>query len=309
MTDLSYFYIRLGAIGVIMALGFLLGKLKLISDKTNRELANLLLTVFMPASLFTAFPSEYDEGAANLFFSGLTAGVIVMLSLIIVAKIIFNEKWLKKGLHDQAQFALIFNNATFLGYPIIASTFGANGILAYCGFIVAFNVALFSYGIWLFKKKIDIKLIVDVILNPNIIAVALGMVLFLFSIQLPDFIADAAGYVGGATTPLSIICIGYMLSQTSLAKAFKKWRLTIIAISQLIIGPVITWGLLTLLKFPAEVIEVCTLIQALPTATSLGLFAVKYDGNASDASELVAASTIFSIFTLPIMVFILLGAH
>lgn len=306
--DIAVFYARLGAIGLIMVLGFLLGKFKLISEKTNRELTNLLLTIFMPASLFIAFPSEYDQDSANLFFSGLIAGVIIMFVLIIFAKLIFNKKWMKRELASESQFALIFNNATFLGYPIVVNTFGPSGVLAYCGFIIAFNVALFSYGIWLFEHKITWHLFRSIIFNPNIIAVLLGMIFFLVGFQLPSFITDAVGYVGGATTPLSIICIGFMLSQAKFKKVLTKWKLMLTAIIQLICGPLITWGLLTLMHFPIEVIQVCTLIQALPTATSLGLFAVKYGGNASESSELVTISTIFSVVTMPLMVFLLLSS-
>ena len=305
--EFNQFYIRLGSIGLILLLGYLLGKLKLISQKTNQELTNLLLVVFMPASLFVAFPSVYDEASAGIFFSGLIAGVIVMLLLIILAKIVFNKKIFKRELSYEAQFALVFNNATFLGYPIVSSTFGAGGILAYCGFIIAFNIALFSYGIWLFERKITMKLIKSIIFNPNIIAVLLGMTLFLINFSLPSFITDAVSYVGGATTPLSLICIGFMLSQARLITVLKKWRLMLTALIQLILGPLATWGVLTLLQFPPEVVQVCTLIQALPTATSLGLFAVKYGGNAAESSELVTISTIFSVVTMPIMVLILLG--
>ena len=120
---------------------------------------------------------------------------------------------------------------------------------------------------------------------------------------------DAVGYVGNATTPLSLICIGYMLSEAKLIKVFKKWRLMLTAIIQLTLGPLVAWGLLSILQFPAEVIAVCTLIQALPTATSLGLFAIKYGGNATESSELVTISTIFSIFTMPLMVFLLLSSN
>lgn len=305
--ELTQFYARLGAIALIMLLGFCLGKWKMISTKTNQELTNLLLTVFMPASLFVAFPSEYDEFTLNLFTSGLVAGVLVMLMLIILSKIIFNKLWLKGDLRYESQFGLIFNNATFLGYPIVASTFGPTGVIAYCGFIIAFNVALFSYGIWLFEHKLTPKLIKSVVTNPNIIAVLIGMVLFLSGLQLPNFITDAVSYVGGATTPLSIICIGFMLSRADFKSILKKWRLAVTAITQLIIGPAITFLMLTWLRFPVEVIAVCTLIQALPTATSLGLFATKYGGNNIEASELVTISTIFSIFTMPLMVFLLLG--
>ena len=306
--ELTQFYARLGSIGLILLLGFLLGKLKLISDTTNKELTNLLLTVFMPASLFMAFPNSYDESLVGLFLSGLLAGAIIMFALIVFAKVVFNKKWMRGSLKEEAQFAMIFNNATFLGYPIVASTFGAEGILAYCGFIISFNIALFSYGIWLFKKKLSIKLLISIITNPNIIAVILGMVLFLLELSLPQFLTDAVGFVGNATTRLSIICIGYMLSQAKLIKVFKKWKLMVTAVIQLIIGPLITWGILTLCRFPTEVVQVCTLIQALPTATSLGLFAVKYGGNAAESSELVTISTILSVATMPFMVFILLGS-
>lgn len=305
--ELSEFYSRLGSIALILVLGFCLGKWKMISTNTNKELTNLLLTVFMPASLFVAFPSTYDESSLNLFFSGLVAGILVMISIIILSKIVFNKWWFKGELRFESQFALIFNNATFLGYPIVVNTFGPTGIIAYCGFIIAFNVALFSYGIWLFERKISTKLFKSVITNPNILAVLLGMILFLAGIQLPAFFTDAVGFVGGATTPLSVICIGFMLSRADFKLLFKKWRLIIVSMIQLILGPLATFWLLTLLKFPIEVVSVCTLIQALPTATSLGLFATKYGGNNIESSELVTISTILSIVTMPIMIMLLLG--
>ena len=304
--ELSEFYARLGAIALILILGFFLGKRKLISSETNRELTNLLLTVFMPASLFIAFPSEYDEASLNLFFSGFVGGALVMLMLIVLSKLIFNKFWFKGELRYESQFALIFNNATFLGYPIVVNTFGPTGIIAYCGFIIAFNIALFSYGIWLFERKVSLKLIKSVATNPNILAVLLGMILFLSSFKLPSFITDAVGFVGGATTPLSIICIGFMLSRANFKSLAKRWRLALVALIQLIVGPLATYFALTALNFPTEVITVCTLIQALPTATSLGLFATKYGGNNIEASELVTISTLLSVITLPLMILLLL---
>ncbi len=305
--ELSEFYARLGTIALILVLGFCLGKWKLISTTTNKELTNLLLTIFMPASLLMAFPSEYNEDSINLFSSGLVAGILIMLMLVILSRIIFNKWWFKGGLRYESQFAMIFNNATFLGYPIVANTFGQTGIIAYCGFIIAFNLALFSYGIWLFEHKISAKLLKSIVTNPNILAVLLGMILFLANIHLPVFVSDAIGFVGNATTPLSIICIGFMLSRADFKTIFKKWRLMVTALIQLIVGPIATYFLLIWLKFPIEVVSVCTLIQALPTATSLGLFATKYGGNNIESSELVTISTILSMVTMPIMILILLS--
>lgn len=304
--EMSDFYARLGTITLIMALGFFLGKKKIIDTRTNKVIVNLLLTVFMPASLFAAFPAEYKQETSQLFVSGLIAGFIIMFALIILSRIIFNKYFYKGELRYESQFALIFNNATFLGYPIVSSTFGEQGIIPYCGFIIAFNIALFSYGVFLFERKISKKLFTEIVTNPNIVAVILGMLVFLFGIKLPSFITSAVGFTGNATTALSLICIGFMLSHADFKKLIKKWRLTLTAIIQLIIGPVMTYFLLQALHFPEEVIVVCTLIQALPTATSLGLFAAKYGGNDIESSELVTISTTLSIITMPAIVTILL---
>ena len=88
---MSDFYARLGTIALIMGLGFFLGKRKIIDTRGNKMLVNLLLSVFMPASLFAAFPAEYNQQTSYLFVSGLIAGFLVMFSLIILSRIIFNK--------------------------------------------------------------------------------------------------------------------------------------------------------------------------------------------------------------------------
>ena len=230
-----------------------------------------------------------------------------MLAMAFLAKLIFTKLIYKGELRFESQFAFIFNNATFLGYPIVVNTFGDSGVIAYCGFIIAFNIALFSYGVYLFERKIDRKALTRIIKNPNILAVLAGMVIFLAGLKLPEFVTDSVSLVGSATTPLSVICIGFMLSRADFKKLIRRWRLILTATIQLIIGPVLTFIIVSLLRFPAEVIAVCTLIQTLPTATSLSLFATKYGGNEIESSELVAISTVLSVITMPLMVWLLLS--
>jgi hypothetical protein len=305
--DLKTFYFSLITIAIIIALGFFLGKLKLISKETNRDLVNLLLSVFMPAALLNAFPAEYSEDSLALFSQGIIGGVLTMAGMMLIAHFIFHKKFFKGELSYEAKFAFIFNNATFLGYPLISTAFGQAGIIPYCGFIISFNVALFSYGVWLFERKITPKFFKELLLNPNILAIIAGALLFLARIELPMPVTNAISYVAGATTPLSLICIGYMLSRAHLKNIFKRWRLALVAALQLVIAPVLTYLITSALHFPIEVILICTLIQALPTATSLGLFAEKYGGNQSESSELVVISTLLSAVTLPLIVLVFFG--
>lgn len=303
--DLGIFYASLATIVIIIALGFFLGRKKMISTKTNADLVNLLLTIFMPAALLNAFPTEFSQDSADLFTSGLLAGLAVMFAMTLAAEFFFSKWFFKGELRYEAKFAFIFNNATFLGYPLISTAFGQEAVIAYCGFIIAFNFALFSYGVYLFERKLSLKFFKNLILNPNIIAVLLGMVLFLTGFHPWTPLQNAVSYVAAATTPLSLICIGYMLSRADFKSLRKRWRLAVIAAIQLVFAPFLTWLLLIALHFPSEVIIVCTLIQALPTATSLGLFAEKYGGHQVESSELVVVSTALSMITLPVVVLLL----
>jgi len=316
MSDLGVFYSRLAMVGIIMVLGFCLGKAKWISDGTNKQLINILLMVAMPAALFMAFQrQEFNEEALRTFLVGLGAGALVLVSLAVLGKLMFSKWTLKKAsqyARSESQFALIFNNAAFLGLPIInvmveQGVFGQEALMAYCGFIIPFNFGLFGYGVYLMKGKFDRKLLVSTLLNPNILAVALGCVLFVFSVGLPGVVTATVDSVAGMMTPLSLICIGYMLSRADVKKLIRKRRLFITAAVQLTVGPTLTWVILWGLGVPAEVRNILVLIQALPTATSLGLFAEKYGGDPVSASELVVISTIMSIGTLPLMLGLLLA--
>jgi predicted permease len=300
--NLSIFYTKLGAIVLIILLGFFLGRRKWVNGDMNAKLVNLLLSVFMPAALFSAFPKSFNEASLAGFLLGVYGGIIVLLIIILISRAIFNKKLMPGEFRFSAQFAFIFNNATFLGYPLISSTFGEAGLVPYCGFIIVFNIALFSYGVWLFKRKLSRQLFLSIVTNPNIIAVILGTILFLFSIQIPSVISEPISLISGATTPLSLICIGYMLSNANLKTLIKRKKLFVTAGLQLILAPLLTYIALTMLNFPPLERTILVVLQALPTATSLGLFARKYGNDDIESSELVAISTLLSVITLPIIV-------
>lgn len=307
--DYGRFYTSLIVIAAIILFGWFLGRIKWIDKNTNSKLVNLLLMVFMPASLFNAFPSEYSKEYSDLFFMGLVGGVVTMLLVMVVAKIVYNRRFFRGELSYEAQFSFIFNNATFLGYPLINMAFGERGIIPYCGFIIAFNFALFSYGVWLFERKITPRFILKTVFNPNILAVVIGMVFFLCRVNVTATIPimhESIRYIAGATTPLSLLCIGYMLSTSNFKKIIQKWKLFLVAAIQLVFAPIITYVVTKLiLNFPSEVVLICTLIQALPTATSLGLFAEKYGGDTTESSQLVVISTLMSIVTMPALMTLL----
>jgi len=303
--DISLFYSRLAMIGLLVGLGFFLGKIKLLDENFNKSAVNLLLSVLMPAALFSAFPPSYNTEDLNNFFLGLLGGVLVLGLAITLSRLLFNRALIKSDHRFASQFAFIFNNATFLGFPIISETFGSQGLIPFCGFIIVFNIALFSYGVFLFQRKFSLKDLATTAANPNILATLAGLTVFLLALPLPTFLTDSVRLLGQATIPFSLLCIGLMLSHARLANLIKHPRILITAAIQLTLSPLATFFMLKIFGFPPFLIIILTLVQALPTATALALFAEKYHGDQGDTSELVVASTLLSCATLPLVVLLL----
>ncbi|MCL2037677.1 AEC family transporter [Candidatus Saccharibacteria bacterium] len=302
-VDLNIFYTSLLTVGIIIAVGFFAGKRKFIDERTNKMLVNLLLNIAWPAALLGAFPGEFKPELLQTFLYGAGGGVVVLGAAIIVSRLLFPKKKFTKN-YFEYQFAFIFNNASFLGFPLVSSIYGQAGLVPYAGFILVFSLALFGYGVMLFREKFSWLEAAKTFLNPNVIAVLVGLTFFIFSYKLPLPVGNAVGYIGAMMTPMSLIVIGYMLSQAKLGAIFRKKVLVLTCLAQLTLGPLITFIVLKLIGAPSDVVHILVLIQALPTATSLGLFAAKYRGDnarESSASELVTISTIMSAVTLPIV--------
>lgn len=301
MENLLVFYNSLLAIIMIICLGFFLGKWRIINDQASKVFANLLLSVAMPCALFIAFPSQFEQQAFNLFLQAVIGGVVVIVAAVIVARFLF-PKNKNRADYFQHQFAFIFNNASFLGYPLTLAIFGPESMIVYSGLMIVFNLALFSYGVWLFEQKLTWKHARQIFFNPNIAAVLLGMIFFLNSWDLPVFARQAVSYLAALTTPLSLLTVGFLLSQVRhFWRIFVKKQILTTVILQLILMPILTYTVLWLLQMPKEIKLIFTMIQALPTATSLALFAEKYHGDPADASELVLMSTLISALTLPVI--------
>ena len=307
MTNLTgVFYQSLLAVAVLVGLGVLLGKRRVITAQVSESFAELLLGIVMPCALFVAFPSKFEQGTLDLFLQAAIGGAVVIVGAIIVSRLVFRRNWFHHNFYEH-QFAFIFNNASFLGYPLTLAIFGVDALIPYSGFMLVFNLVLFSYGVWLFERKITWRHIQQIFLNRNVIAVILGLLFFVNSWEVPEFVSQTLGYIAALTTPLSLFCIGFMLSQIrNWGLLWRKLRLFITCGLQLTLMPLLTYVVCWVMRLPGEARQVLTLIQALPTATSLAIFAEKYGGDKTEASELVMISTLMSAATLPLVMWLLL---
>ena len=132
--------------------------------------------------------------------------------------------------------------------------------------------------------------------NPLIIATLSGLIFIAFKINLPKPVYKTLLDISKIATPLAFIILGAELQFGNILKNLKY--LISVNILRLIGNPLITIGLAKILGF--EGIELVALLSmsACPTAVSSYTMAKEMDADGDLAGEIVATTSLLSIFTI-----------
>ena len=222
----------------------------------------------------------------------MAIGGIISYILLIPMK---SEK--KKILH----FANVFSNCGFIGFPIINSLYGAEGVVYTSIFNMVFTVVLWTYGIMIFSDKVSRENIKKVLVNPAIIAVYVGIPMMIFNIKLPSAILDTTKIVGDMTAPISMIIVGSILSKVNIKDVFKEISVYYGALIKLVLIPLILIGIKVVLKDNSNIINTIIIIQAMPAAAMTSILAADFNKEKEYSAIVVFITTLLSIVTIPII--------
>lgn len=215
-----------------------------------------------------------------------------MLSKIIYSKKVGNDKAIFR-------YGITYGNTAFMGIPLISALFPSEALVYTAVAIALYNVFAFSQGISMMggQKQSSIK---NLLLSPNIIAIILGLFLFIFNIKLPTVPATVIQSFTNLTTPLSMLLIGCQMSRTNLFSTIKNRSLYFACIIKLIILPVIAALIMLPLNLPDILYCSLVVLAGTPTAGMTSILAERYGCNPPLAAQLVSLSTLLCIITLPL---------
>lgn len=153
------------------------------------------------------------------------------------------------------------------------------------------------------KRKFNIK---DV-LNTGVIAAIIALIIFLFGINVPGVVQEVLSMIGEITIPLSMILIGSSLALIPLKYVFSDIKIYLISFIKLIVMPAITYFIATLFTSDSFLIAQLTIATALPAGSMIVMLTTQYKGNVKTASVGVFITTVLSVITIPLMVYLLLN--
>ena len=209
---------------LLIAVGALCAKTRLLDDKAAKAMANLVLYIATPAVIIHSCIRPFDIQLLWGFLTVVAVAAANHLLLIVAARLAFRNP--EEGRRQVLRCATVFSNAGYMAIPLQKAILGDDGVFYCAAYIIVFNVFLWTYGLMEMsgQRRLSPK---QILLNPGIIGVAVGLVLFVFSIPVPAILQSAVEHLAALNTPLPMIIIGFYLAKSDLLTALKdktSWR-------------------------------------------------------------------------------------
>jgi predicted permease len=279
---------------IVILIGFFFGRARKVDMSAVVDIA---LYIGMPALVFTSMlkKSIVFEDAIRVWISAL----IIMIGCGAVAWITFRAL---KRKHSGLYAPIVIMNTVNIPFPIIYLAFGAEGLFAATLFYIPNALLAFSLGVYITSKKHWKESVREIFKVPLIYAAVLGLICNLLRIDVPDLIVRPLDFIGLMALPLTLITLGYNLSEITIA----SFPTTLLA-SFLRMGVGLLLGILTVHLFDLGGIlrSVVILDSAMPAAVMSAVFATKYDNEADLVSSVVFVTTVISLITIPLLLTIL----
>lgn len=286
---------QMSSMAIVVAFGYFLGKFEILTEKTVKEISNLLMRFVIPVLIVRAFDRPFFWDQAFEIFLVILLSVLIMAISIGVARVAFTKD------ERIEKYATVFSNKGFVGIPLVESLLGPGAVL-YCVPTVAIsNVFVWTYGNNLLGAK-TAKGIRGMILNPSTMGFLVGLVVYLLPWQIPTFLRSSMDLVAAINTPLAMMILGVSLCKEPFSKVFNNKVAYKVAALRLILVPVIMAFIMMALPTDNLVMKQATvIIWAVPTALNLSMFARITGQDPSYAAQITALTTILSLATLPLV--------
>lgn len=285
---------------ILIAIGIICKKVGFLNETVVKGMNNIVLYFVTPCLMMQSFQRDKNPSLMKGLLVATIAAFASHFIAILLAHLIIHDK-------DRAnelimRFAVIFGNCGFMTLPIQQAILGADGVFYGAMFIAVFNVILWTYGLKTMsagEEKITVR---KLIVNPGIIGMLLGLILFLTQFRFPEVIEAPIDYIAGLNVPVPMFIIGYYLGNLKF-KDLTQNKKQYLAIALRLLGvPLLTMAVMLPFKVDPTVFVAVSIGSCSPVAAKAVMFATKYDKNPELGSEMVSVSTLFSLITMPVMI-------
>lgn len=312
------FIIMLRNVLIFVALaipGYMLVRFGILRQEQSGVLSKILMFLAMPFLIFSGSVNNlsFNREAQLMIGIVLAIGIAYTLAMFFVSKpLVGMEK--NETTKGMVRFCSVFSNNGFLGIPLAVAVFGRESrvfaVLILLNIIS--NVLMYTLGPNLVsgvKQSVNIK---KVFLNPVLIAFILGVLFNLLHVSnyIPE-VTIFSDYFSGLVTPISMTILGMKMATVRFSSILKTGKLYYVSVLKLVVFPMVIIAILLAFKNLFVNIEFESLILgvffafSMPTAGLATTFADEFNGDTKNAVIYTLGTTILSIFTIPLIYWLL----
>ena len=295
---------KIAGLTIYIALGFLAVRSKLMTYQDSKSLSQFALWFLTPCAMVNAF--QYPFSPEKL--SGL--GISLLGSLIVVVVFALLTAALRRAvpLTVVDYTTMEYPNAGNFMLPLIASAMGGEMVIYLSAAFFVMNLLMFTHGqaVLSGQKRVSLAMFVK---NPVLIAVAVGIVMWVCSWRFPGLLGDTVTALGSMMGPVYMFTIGMILGNADLKAVFTNARVWFITFGRLVVYPAAAvlvlcfCGVFRLHPQAREIITVVALTAGAPAAVMVTQFTQMYrtEGEAQFASAVNIMTSVLCLATMPLI--------
>ena len=209
---------------IIVAGGYICDKTGVFTEKTARACNNLLFYVITPCVIVNSFmTTEFTADTAKGLLLAACCGALTNTTGILLSLPFFRDR--KKPTNAVFKFASVYGNMGYMALPLANAVLGPEGVFYCSAGIMMFQVFCFTHGVWVMSRDGDTNAKFEakhLFLNPGVIAVCIGLPLFLLKVKVPELFNKPVSFVGSMNTPLAMLMLGTYMSNAGMKTVFKN---------------------------------------------------------------------------------------
>ena len=287
---------QIAIMALLMAVGIYLSRKGFLSPQGTKDLGAILLRIIIPCVIVKSYITTYSR--ERLLELALSAG-LALAAFILAMGIAYLVYGKRRRIEN---FASAFCNAGFIGIPLAQAVIGDEGVFYMAASVALLNLFQWTYGVYIMTDRRDSISAKTIAKNPVVIAIVIGIALFLSRLPVPAIVTSTLGYIAGMNTPVAMILMGTYMAKLPWRKLLDKRAYGCVLFRLVIIPAVVLLVFWALPISNQNVALAAYLAAATPVGANICVFAQQYDCDYEFSVVTVCLSTVLSIVTVPLMV-------
>ena len=307
---------QMGYLFALIVIGYILMKLRVVSDNAAGVLSKLENNLFIPALVMGTFMTKFTMDNIRSLGQFLLAGVITIAITAPLAVLLSKGCSKDRYVQKICTYGLAFSNFGFMGNAVVKGLFGDEFLLVYLIFTLPFWALIYTWGVPALlipagEGKRTVWQRIKPFVNPMFIGMIVGVILGLFPFSGHEytdfgFFGSLVRDLGNCMSPIAMVLTGMTIAKIDIGQTMRNLPIYVTSALRLVVIPLVAIGIfaLALHLFPtlSKEVVLCTICAlAMPLGLSTIVVPAGYGMDTTVASGMALVSHLLSCITIPLV--------